>query len=153
MILAKDFERWIAASINTHITINLAGLTGIVQGQQMKGIANHYEISYAGPNYRNIGGVQFVDLRIGILYCRTPAIDANIYSDRKYIGQMVDKLNCNIPVKRLGSETGDDGSDVGCLVLQSRRGGSDVRVTNMDAFDKGVELIHTLVDADYRLSL
>ena len=107
------------------------------------------ELRMSGPYTKELSPGYFqLDLDINVLFTARYEIDANQYDINKAAGIFHVALHEAFPILRLGDESGDDGSLVGCLLPRTEKNDA-VRVFQFGQTDQTDRQKQVMIDARF----
>jgi hypothetical protein len=148
-----NISRWIKASASVTFKANLGSLPLYVEGQERftNKDGDFCEFRLDGPWLRQVSNNFWViDIEVNVLVNCVPD-PSNIYKIELLIGQVQNAFQDVFYVKKYGSETGDDQTDVGYFQRADRQ--QAFRVNKFGQLNPKTKLIQASVEARYRMTL
>lgn len=124
----ENWPRWLVASVNKHFSqLEDEDIKVFYEGQvrQTADWDDFVEVRVDGPYWRQTTRNNYiVRIEVNILIQHSISPAKNLYTITTINGK-VGRCMSTIPVYKLGSETGDDGTQIGCLELVSNPASRD----------------------------
>lgn len=149
-----NWNRWLRASVNKHFAAQLSAYNVFIEG--MKRTRNDKddfcEIRMDGPYFREVSKDYFeVYIEVNILVQTAITRSKNLYQHEDILGAASAAFT-TIPVFKLGSNDGDDESQIGCLNLRSQPQ-DPVKVSDFGQIKAETELRQACVEGHYTIQL
>lgn len=157
-----NLVRWIRASLGKYFkAVALAQspvLPSLVEGIEDRTTEfaeepDKVEIRTNGPYTKDQGAWSTSRVFVNLLLTHTIGGEGkNQYQHDSDVGLFYDAAAGPIPIYKLGSEVGDDSSQVGCAILES--GKNDwIRVNTFGKLEENTPIRQTMISATYRIEI
>jgi hypothetical protein len=149
-----NWNRWLRASVIKHFATELAIFNPHVEGVKRTDMCkdDFCEIRMDGPYFAEISkNVYDVTVEVNILIQTAMTRSKNLYT-HEIIGGAVCAAFVTIPVFKLGQESGDDGTQIGCLqrMDQPQR---PIKVNDFGQIEAATLLRQATVEGHYNIKL
>ena len=153
----RNWPRWLSASVNNHFSQLEAEGTDVFYEGQVRQTAkwdDFIEVRMDGPFWRETTKNEFIlKIEVNILTQHTIQPSKNLYKAQITDGR-VGELLTTIAVYKLGSEVGDDESQIGCLTLISNPASRDwTKHNEFGQVEPKTKLRQKSVEAHYKIEL
>ena len=156
MSINANWVRWSFASVAQHLKAlaEEADVPSLMEGLDERTTdfmqaPLRVELRMSGPYTKELSPGYFqLDLDINVLFTARYEIDANQYTINKAAGIFHVALHEAFPMLRLGDESGDDGSLVGCLLPRTEKNDA-VRVFQFGQTDQTDRQKQVMIDARF----
>lgn len=149
-----NWNKWLRASVNKHFTEKLSTYSPRIEGVKPidMSLDDMCEIRMDGPYYSELNK-NFFDIVLEVIILVQTAItpSKNLYKHDVTLGTVCESFT-DIPVLKLGPDSGDDSSQIGCLTLVSAPQNS-VRVIDYGQVEVASLVRQAVVKGQYRIQL
>lgn len=153
-MIVADWERWIVASLFKFVKDRTDAFSPpyhvFIEGTQRKTSEHpaYLEMRIDGPSYKLWQGFTrvIVQLNIEISYQK----DRKLYAQNLISGRVAGIMDNYVAVFKLGSEPGDDGSQIGCLRVDDKIG---VVAHKYGQIQPATMLLQGTIEASYWIDL
>jgi hypothetical protein len=149
-----NWNRWIRASVNKHFATALTTYNPIIEGVKRTDLSNTdiCEIRMDGPYTQEISRNIFdITIEVNILIQTAITRSTNLYRHETTLGD-VNAAFVSIDVFKLGDESGDDGSQIGCLTRKDSPQ-YPIRTSDFGQIESSLLLRQATVEARYNITL
>lgn len=154
MSVNPNWERWIFASISKHFDDRRQGVMLLIEGQKQNTPSPQdiFELRVDGPDFTEQSRDEwYISIEVGVLVSATN--DNKDYHRIHKLCGIITQAFTDIPVYRFGDGPDDDGSLLGCLVLQQDGSRNAIQVTPFGKRDVATPIMQSSVEGKFAMTL
>lgn len=155
-MINKNWPKWIFASITKHFDDNKDGLTLFVEGQHRNDPKTKevLELRFDGPTITEVDkNIYNLIIEINVLV-QVVKSDVDLHKIHRNVGIAAAAFTDVIHIYKYGSESGDDQSEVGCLILISNaRNRSKIKINHYGEIAPAIGILQATAEGQYKTEL